>query len=282
MRELREYLQEFKDIARKGLGDKIKGSTVAWIFMWAGVAFTAPMTYAFCYNGMMDNALWAAWVTVAAACPVLLMEGSAIALVYGRHHWFESHAQRAVASIASWVIWVLLAATSIAHFALRNSGDAEVRGALGWYASYVLPLSIVAVPMLWKHLYDKAPESETRTQVLETEAELKSRILAIERRKGLKMIEAYSSSMETQEVEDAWQELFAKAAIEHAREIAGFIRGTEVEGEILESEDESEDGSTAGSVPGRRSELLIEAGEIRQGSSRGSSGSGGLVNGKAH
>jgi hypothetical protein len=282
MRPLKEYLDELKSIAREAAKDtKIRGSHVAWAMMWVGVAVTGTMTYALCHKGMSNSVLWAGWVAFAAFLPVALMEGSALALVYGRHHWFRSRGQRALADVASWIIWIILALTTITHFALGNSTDGMVQDALQIYASYILPLSIVAIPMLWKRLYDAAPESEARIAVMEAEAELKEEIIQIEREKNALMIDAYRRSLDTDRVTAARDALFERASIEHAAEIAGFIEGTVVEAELEESEGDSEDGETgsAGAVPEEKPELLIEAGEIQE---SGSSGSGGLVNGKAH
>jgi hypothetical protein len=39
------------------------------------------------------------WVTVAALLPTVLLEGSALALVYGRHHWFRSEEQRNIPTL---------------------------------------------------------------------------------------------------------------------------------------------------------------------------------------
>lgn len=86
MRPLKEYLEEIKSIARDAAkNSKIKGGHVSWAFMVIGVFFTVTQTYALCHRGMEDNVLWRGWVDAAAALPVLLMEGSALALVYGRH-----------------------------------------------------------------------------------------------------------------------------------------------------------------------------------------------------
>jgi len=35
------------------------------------------------------------------------------------------------------------------------------------YASYILPLAIIGVPMLWKRLYDTSPDSMMKVAVLE-------------------------------------------------------------------------------------------------------------------
>jgi hypothetical protein len=238
MRPLREYLDELKTIARDAARDtKIKGAHIAWIMMLVGVLVTGTMTYALCHAGMSSSVLWQSWVDFAAFLPVALLEGSALALVYGRHHWFRSRKQRALASVAGWIIWVVLALTSICHFALGNTSDQYIQYLLQVYASYILPLSIVGIPMLWKKLYDDAPESEARISVMEAEAELRSSILDIQKEQNQLMIESYRSSLYTPEVEQARDALFKQASIQHAREIIGFIEGTEViEGELVEED----------------------------------------------
>jgi hypothetical protein len=227
MRPLEEYLSEMKQIARNAAKDtKIRGSHFAWLMMIVGVIVTGTMTYSLCHKGMSDSVLWASWVGFAAFLPVALLEGSALALVYGRHHWFRSRAQRGLADFASWIIWIVLALTTITHFALGNTDDQYIQYAMKVYASYILPLSIVLVPMLWKRLYDGAPESETRIAVLEAEAELRTEIVNIQREQNALMIESYRDSLNTPRVEAARKNLFERASIRHAQEIAGFIEGT--------------------------------------------------------
>lgn len=226
MQHLDAYQREMKEIARQASAgnSKIKGSVIAWIMMLIGVAVTGTMTYALTRKGMESNYLWQKWVDVAAALPVLLMEGSAIALVYGKHNWFRSSEQRMIAKIAGWSIWGILGMTSIVHFAFGNTADGTVAAIMAVYASYGLPLVIVAIPMLWKHLYDLAPESQTRLAVLEAEAELKSEMVAIMREQNALTMQAYRDSLDTPEVRRARQQVFEKSAIEHARNIAGFVK----------------------------------------------------------
>jgi hypothetical protein len=240
MRPLREYLDELKEIARQ-TSEKVKTNEdkIYWGMMLVGVIVTGTMTYSLCHKGMADNALWENWVDFAAFLPVVLMEGSAIWLTYGKHNWFRSEAQQKLAEFAGWCIWIVLALTSIVHFALGKTTDRGVQYVMSAYASYVLPLAIVVMPMLWKRLYDLKPESQARVAVLEAEAELKKEIIDIEREKNRLMIESYRDSLNTDRVQAARDRLFEQASIEHAREIAGFIEGT-VEGEIVE---ESENGS---------------------------------------
>jgi hypothetical protein len=200
---------------------------MAWLMMIVGVVVTGTMTYSLTHQGMQSNVLWRRWVDVAAFLPVTLLEGSALGLVYGRHHWFRSSEQRQIANIASWVIWVLLALTKITHFALGDTKDGTIQWLMSVYASYILPLAIVAVPMLWKKLYDAAPESAMRVAVLEAEADLRSQLVDVQREQNTLMIQAYRDAIETPRVMDARRALFEQASIEHAHNIVGFIEGAE-------------------------------------------------------
>lgn len=205
----------------------IGGGAFAWLMMVVGVIVTGTMTYSLTHAGMSGNALWRAWVDIAAFLPVALLEGSALALVYGRHHWFRSSEQRQVANAASWAIWILLAASSIVHFAVKSEGKGTIATLMSAYASYVLPLAIVAVPMLWKKLYDAAPESAMRTAVMEAEADLRSELVEVTREQNQLMVQAYREGMNAKRVSDARRALFEQASIEHARTITGFIEGAE-------------------------------------------------------
>jgi hypothetical protein len=227
MKPLKHYIDKMTAIVEKASEETgIKGSHFAWIMMVIGVLATSTMTYSLCLKGMSTNALWQSWVELAAFFPVALMEGSALALTYGRHFWFRSTEQRSLANFASWVIWIVLALTSVCHFALGNTGDASIQAVLSAYASYVLPLAIVAIPALWKRLYDLDPQSKTRTAILESEAELMDEIIGVQRQQNRLMIESYRDSLDTEAVRQARAELFERASIEHAKIVAGFIEGS--------------------------------------------------------
>ncbi|MGH9755443.1 MAG: hypothetical protein ACREA2_21910 [Blastocatellia bacterium] len=230
MNTLNHYQSEMRQIAqdagkRRGIG----GSLVAWLMMLVGVVVTGTMTYALTRKGMANSLLWRTWVDVAAFLPTVLLEGSALALVYGRHHWFRSEEQRRVAGAASWVVWVLLAITSVTHFAFGSTANPTMRWLMSVYASYVLPLAIVGIPMLWKKLYDAAPDSMMRVAVLEAEAALRSQLVDVEREQNALMVAAYREALDTPRVVAARRALFEQASIEHARNIAGFIEGAEAE-----------------------------------------------------
>ena len=229
MQPLNHYTREMKEIERQADHNKgiIGGGTVAWLMMIVGVVVTGTMTYSLTRAGMASSALWKAWVDFAAFLPVTLLEGSAIALVYGRHHWFRSAEQRQLANVAGWVIWGLLAATSIVHFAFGASRNGTMQSAMSVYASYILPLAIVAAPMLWKRLYDLAPESAQRVAVLEAEADLRSQLVDVQRAQNALMVEAYRESLNTPRVTAARNALFEQASIEHAKAVVGFIEGAE-------------------------------------------------------
>jgi hypothetical protein len=225
MNNLNHYQREMKTIAQDATKDKGKGHWVAWAMMIVGVVVTGTMTYALTSKGMASSRLWRTWVDVAAFFPVVLLEGSAIALTYGRHHWFRSEEQRRIANSAGWVIWGLLAITSVVHFAFGDTTSMVIRWLMSVYASYILPLAIVGVPMLWKKLYDTAPDSQMRIAVLEAEASLRSQLVDVEREQNGLMVAAYREALDTPRVTQARRLLFEQASIEHAKNISGFIEG---------------------------------------------------------
>lgn len=225
MKPLEYYTREMSEIVqqsdkRKGIG----GSLTAWAMMIVGVIVTGTMTYSLTHKGMESAALWKTWIDFAALLPVTLLEGSALALVYGRHHWFRSNEQRGIANIAGWLVWILLAATSITHFAFGSSSvSGTAQRLMSVYASYILPLAIVAVPMLWKKLYDAAPDSAVRVAVLEIEAELRAELVKIQREQNELMVTAYRDGLDTPQVRAARNTLFEQASVNHAHSIVGFI-----------------------------------------------------------
>jgi uncharacterized membrane protein YidH (DUF202 family) len=227
MNNLNHYQREMKQVAQEAEKTQGKGHWVAWLMMLVGVVVTGTMTYALTSKGMASSRLWRTWVDVAAFFPVVLLEGSALALVYGRHHWFRSEEQRRIANTASWVIWGLLAITSVVHFAFGSTTDTTMKWLMSVYASYILPLAIVGVPMLWKKLYDAAPDSQIRIAVLEAEASLRSRLVDVEREQNDLMVSAYREALDTPRVTAARRALFEQASIEHAKNITGFIEGAE-------------------------------------------------------
>jgi hypothetical protein len=91
---------------------------------------------------------------------------------------------------------------------------------MGVYASYVLPLTIVLIPMLWKRLYDLAPESQTRIAVLEADADLRSELVKVQREQNALMISAYRESLDTVRVAQARKALL----LTETRAMPGQVR----------------------------------------------------------
>jgi hypothetical protein len=223
MRPLKNYKDEMERMIaeaarRRGIG----GAFVAWVMMWMCVFFTAPLTYALVYNGMQNNSWLGEYVYMAALAPVVLLEGSMLSLTLGRHRWFRSTAQRHLANIASWAIFIILALTSIVHFA-QNYFSSATAGALELYSGILLPAGVVGAGALWKKLYDLDPQSEIRTKVLEADARFWREMIDIYEQQNALMLAAYREGLNADEVTDARDQLFERAAIEHARTIAGFI-----------------------------------------------------------
>jgi hypothetical protein len=78
---------------------------------------------------------------------------------------------------------------------------------MGVYASYILPLAIVGVPMLWKKIYDAAPDSLMKVAVLEAEASLRSQLVEVEREQNALMIAAYREALATPRVTETFASL---------------------------------------------------------------------------
>src|SRR5262245_42091302 len=92
-----------------------------------------------------------------------------------------------------------------------------------FYVRYVLPLSIVAVPYLWKWILDLEPDSQERIATLEVEAEYNAQWRQIVRDQNEQLIAAYRDGMNSQRVKDAVARLTEKAAIENAIRVVGLI-----------------------------------------------------------
>ena len=243
MQTLNKFKTELDDIVRQSRTQKhaIGGSHIAWLMMIVGVVVTGTMTYSLTHEGMKSSALWQAWVDFAAFLPVTLLEGSAIALVYGKHHWFTSTDQRRLADVAGWCIWILLALTSIAHFALGKHPTGSAKSAMDFYAAYILPLSIVAAPMLWKRLYDAAPESKIRTAALEADAAFRSELISLQVQHNAIMLAAMRKAQESPEVADAQLALFRQSSVDQAAELLGMMPGAE---QIAEREQQRKQAAT--------------------------------------
>jgi hypothetical protein len=57
--------------------------------------------------------------------------------------------------------------------------------------------------MLWKKLYDDAPDSQMRIAVLEAEAALRSQMVAVEREQNGLMVDAYREALDAPRVAQA-------------------------------------------------------------------------------
>lgn len=227
MQTLNKFKTEIDDIVRQSREQKnaIGGSHVAWLMMIVGVVVTGTMTYSLTREGMKSSALWKAWVDFAAFLPVGLLEGSAISLVYGKHHWFKSTEQRSLAEIAGWVIWILLGFTSIVHFALGKNPTGTAKSVMDFYAAYILPISIVAAPMLWKRLYDAAPESKIRTSALEADAAFRSELIKLQVQQNEIMLSAMRQAQDSEDVLSAQVALFKQSSVDQAAELLEMMPG---------------------------------------------------------
>src|SRR5262249_56246331 len=117
--------------------------------------------------------------------------------------------------------WAALAFNTIAQFTVSNGGG--IPDPLLVYVRYILPLSIVAVPYLWKWILDLEPDSQERIATLETEAEYNAQWRQIVRDQNEQLISAYRDGMNSQRVKDAVARLTEKAAYQHAARIVGLI-----------------------------------------------------------
>ena len=223
MKRLEDYTSEMDAVVEEAQESGGDGSVVYYGMVLVGVVVTGTLTYSLARRGMNGSTLWGDWLAFAAFLPVLLLEGSALALMYGRHHWFRSTSQRTLGHMASWIIWLVLIVNSIAHFWVGFSPDTPVPGWLRFHTRVLLPLAIVAIPILWKTLYDRRPDSQARLAVLEADAAFRDGLLKVKREQDALMIHAYRSAIRAPEVTAAKDKLFRRAAIKHAESVAGFI-----------------------------------------------------------
>jgi len=197
------------------------GMTIAWLMIVVGVIVTGVQTHALAHNGMRGSLLYDAWLDVASWLPVVLLEGTAVGLILGRLYFFKGTEQRKLGHMASFVVWASLAFNTIAMFA--SSAIGEMPGPLLFYVRYVLPLSIVCVPYLWKWLLDLHPDSQERIATLEVQADYNSQWRQIQRDQNEQVISAYREGMNSPRVKDAVARLTEKAAIQSAIHIVGLI-----------------------------------------------------------
>lgn len=222
MKDFDRYKQRAQRItaAAETKGDGM-GMGVAWLMILVGVVVTAIQTHALAYNGMRGSMLYDAWLDVASWLPVVLLEGTAIGLILGRLYFFKGTEQRSLGHAASFVVWGALAFNTIAMFA--SSAIGSMPDPLLFYVRYILPLTIVAIPYLWKWLLDLHPDSQERIATLEVEAEYNAQWRQIQRDQNEQVISAYREGMHSQRVKDAVARLTEKAALENATRIVGLI-----------------------------------------------------------
>jgi hypothetical protein len=222
MKDFDKYKQRAQRIAARAeqSGGGL-GRILAWLMITVGVVVTGVQTHALAYNGMRGSMLYRGWLDVASWLPVVLLEGTAVGLILGRLYWFKGTEQRKLGHAASYVVWATLAFNTVAQFTMSNSGS--MPDPLLFYVRYVLPLSIVAVPYLWKWILDLEPDSQERIATLEVEAEYNAQWRQIVRDQNEQLISAYRDGMNSQRVKDAVARLTEKAAIENAIRVVGLI-----------------------------------------------------------
>jgi hypothetical protein len=227
MRDFEKYQAKAKAIAAQAVtqGDTL-GWFVPWVMIIVGVVVTGIQTHALSVRGMRGSELYAAWLDVASWLPVVLLEGTAVGLTLGRLRFFKGTEQRRLGHGASFAVWAALAFNTIVQFAWTAG---ELPAPLLFYVRYVLPLSIVAVPYLWKWLLDLHPESQERIATLEVEARYAEQWRKIQEQQNNQLIAAYGEAVESPEVRQAVTRLVAKAALKRATQIVGAIGETETE-----------------------------------------------------
>ena len=222
MKDFEKHQQKSKEIARKAeTSGGTMGVVIPWLMILVGVVVTAIQTHSLALNGMRGSALYAGWLDIAAWLPVILLEGTAIGLILGRLYFFKGTEQRKVGYAASFAVWAVLAFNTIAMFVVGNNGS--LPDPLLFYVRYVLPLSIVAVPYLWKWLLDLHPDSQERIATLEVEAKYAAQWRDIQKQQNDQLIGAYQDAIDSQEVKQAVQSLVQKAALQRAIQIVGHI-----------------------------------------------------------
>jgi hypothetical protein len=225
MKDFEKYQQRSKQIATAAAttGNTL-GTVIPWLMIMVGVVVTAIQTHSLSYRGMSGSDLYAGWLEVAAWLPVVLLEGTAVGLTLGRLYFFKGTEQRNLGYVASFAVWGVLAFNTVAMFVTGNGG--ALPAPLLFYTRYVLPLSIVAVPYLWKWLLDLHPDSQERIATLEVEAQYAAQWREIQKQQNAQLIGAYQDAIGSQEVKQAVTNLVQKAALKRASEIVGAIDET--------------------------------------------------------
>lgn len=222
MKDFDAHLKKSKKIAESAEAKgNLAGQVIPWLMISVGVVVTGIQTHELAYNGMKGSQLYAEWLDIAAWLPVILLEGTAIGLTAGRLYFFKSTEQRRLGLLSSFGIWAILAVNTIAQFVLGSAGS--LPAPFIFYTRYVLPLTIVAVPYLWKWLLDLHPDSQERIATLEVNAEYSAKWRGIQRQHNEQIIEAYEEALQSDEVKQAVENLTQKAAVLRAAQIIGAI-----------------------------------------------------------
>ncbi|MGH9841079.1 MAG: hypothetical protein ACREEM_20170 [Blastocatellia bacterium] len=229
MKDFDKYLARSKRISEsvEESGNGL-GMTISWLMILVGVIVTAIQTHSLSLNGMKGSRLYADWLDVASWLPVILLEGTAIGLTLGRLYFFKGSEQRRLGFVASFAVWAVLAINTLCQFAISYSdggwfGAPVLPAPLLFYTRYVLPLSIVAVPYLWKWLLDLHPDSQERIATLEAESQYNAQWRDIQREQRDQIITAYREAQTSPEVKTAITRMVGKAAIDRAAQIVGQI-----------------------------------------------------------
>lgn len=235
MKDFDKYLLRSKRISdsveKSGNG---LGMVISWLMILVGVIVTAIQTHGLSFNGMKGSKLYTGWLDLASWLPVILLEGTAIGLTLGRLYFFKGSEQRRLGFIASFAVWIVLAINTLCQFAISYSdggwfGASALPAPLLFYTRYVLPLSIVAVPYLWKWLLDLHPDSQERIATLEAESEYNTQWRQIQREQRDQIIGAYREGIDAPEVKAAVKRMAAKAAIDRAAQIVGQIDSHDID-----------------------------------------------------
>jgi len=215
--------REIEDAAQQG--GNLLGTVIPWLMIAVGVVVTAIQTHSLGYHGMSGSDLYAGWLDVAAWLPVVLLEGTAVGLTLGRLYFFKGTEQRKLGHVASFAVWGVLAFNTVAQFVAGNGGT--LPSPLQFYVRYILPLSIVAVPYLWKWLLDLHPDSQERIATLDVNAKYREQWRRVQEEQNTELIDAYREAMDSQEVKAAVKSLVRKAALQQATHIVGAINESE-------------------------------------------------------
>lgn len=176
---------------------------LAVMLLVAGCAYTGAHNYA-----LFARVLEPDWL---ALVPVLLLEGSLLLLMAGQAVWFSGSVQRLVATVASWMLFVILALNTVLDSRLALSADVD--GLMRVYAESALYAAPILVVALWKLILDADPSHRALV------AEALARAAVEEARR-----QAMIAALDTDEVSAAVRARQAAAS----REIAARVVGEEI------------------------------------------------------